>query len=123
MNHTKPLPPDEVSQTYTLFPLQTQHHPPIIVVPSIEGHSVSMELDTGAAISVINELAYNTILAQQPQLQKSNVKLHTYSGEQLVILGELQVTVHYNEQTITLPLIVVQGLGPNFFGRNWLQHI
>ena len=46
-----------------------------------------MELDTGAAISVINELAYNTILAQQPPLQKSNVKLlHTYSGEQLVVL-------------------------------------
>ena len=45
-----------------------------------------MELDTGAAISVINELVYNTILAQQPPLQKSNVKLHMYSGEQLVVL-------------------------------------
>ena len=89
MNHTKPLPPNKVSQTYTLFPLQTQHHPPIIVVPSIEGHSVSMELDAGVAISVINELAYTTILAQQPPLQKSNVKLCTYSGEQLIVLGEL----------------------------------
>ena len=82
-----------------------------------------MELDTGAAISVINESTYKTILTQQPALEKSDVKLHTYSGEQLTILGELQVTVHYNEQTVTLPLIVVQGSGPNLFGRNWLEQI
>ena len=60
INHKKPLPPDEISQTYTLFCLQTQYHLPIIVAPNIEGHSVSLELDTGA---VINKLAYNTILA------------------------------------------------------------
>ena len=82
-----------------------------------------MELDTGAAISVINESTYKIVLAQQPLLRKSNVKLHTYSGEQLSVLGELQVTVHYNEQKVSLPLIVLQGSGPNLFGRNWLEQI
>jgi len=50
------------------------------------------------------------------------VKLHTYSGEQLV-LGELQVTMYYNEQIVTLPFIVVQGSRPNLFGRHWLEKI
>ena len=122
VSHTNPPPAvDEVTQTYTLFPLHTQHHPPINIVPNIDGQDVSMELDTGAAISVINESTYKTVLAQQPLLQKSNVKLHTYSGEQLSVFGELQVTVYYNEQKVSLPLIVLQGSGPNLFGRNWLE--
>ena len=57
-----PPPPDEHSKTYTLFPLQTQHHPPITIAPNINGHKVSLELDTGAAISVINESTCKTIL-------------------------------------------------------------
>ena len=123
VNHLDPPPPDEVTQTYTLFPLQNQHHPPINIVPSINGQEVSMELDTGAAISVINEVTYKTILAQQPPLKKSSVNLHTYSGEQLEVLGQLQVTVHHNDQTVSLPLIVLRGSGPNLFGRNWLEQI
>ena len=123
-SHTDPSPPpDDTSQTYTLFPLHTQQHPPISIAPKINGHEVSMELDTGAAISVINEVTYQTILANQPPLQASNIKLHTYSGEQLVVLGELQVIVHYNEQTVSLPLIVLKDSGPNLFGRNWLEQI
>ena len=49
--------------------------------------------------------------------------VHAYSGEQLIVLGELQATstVHYNEQTVSLPLIVLQGSGPNLFGRNHLE--
>ena len=120
---SQPPPPDEDLQTYTLFPLQTQHHPPITIAPNINAHDVSMELDTGAAVSVINESTYKTILTQQPPLAKSDVKLNNYSGEQLTVLGELQVTVYHNEQTVTLPLIVVQGSGPNLFGRNWLEQI
>ena len=52
-----------------------------------------------------------------------NLELHTYSGEQFSVLGELQVTIYYNEQTASLPLIALQGSGPNLFDRNWLEHI
>ena len=96
VGHTNPPPPvddSEVTQTYTLFPLQTQHHSPINIVPNIIGQDVSMELDTEAAISVINELTYKAVLAQLP-LQKSNVKLHTYSGEQLANYKSLYITIN-----------------------------
>ena len=35
----------------------------------------------------------------------------------------MQVTVHHNDQTVSLPLIVLRGSGPNLFGRNWLEQI
>ena len=62
---------------------------PLVILLSINGQEVSMKLDTGAAISVINEVMYKTILAQQQPLKKSTVNLHTYSGEQLEVLGQL----------------------------------
>ena len=72
IDHTsQPPPPDEHSQMYTLFPLQTQHHPPITIAPNINSHDLSMELDIGAAVSMINESTSKTILSQQPPLEKS----------------------------------------------------
>ncbi len=38
-------------------------------------------------------------------------------------MGELQVNVSYGDQRAQLPLIVVDGNGPNLMGRNWLKHI
>ena len=44
-------------------------------------------------------------------------------GELLQIVGEASVKVSYQDQeSRVLPLVVVEGTGPPFFGRNWLQH-
>ena len=88
--------------------------------PNIDGHEVSMELDTGAAISVINESMYKTVLAQHPLLQ-SLMLYYTLTLENNLVF--LQVTVHYSEQVVTLPLFVLQGSGPSLFGRNWVEQI
>ena len=54
------------------------------------------------------------------QLSPTLTQLRTYSGETLEVLGELEVTVQYQEQQARVPLLVVQGEGPGLFGRNWL---
>ena len=82
-----------------------------------------MELDTGAAISVISEQTFKTVLLQQLPLQVSSLQLHTYTGEQLTVLGQIHVSVQYNDQSCSLPVIVVSGTGPNLMGRDWLKHI
>ena len=56
-------------------------------------------------------------------LQQSGIKLHTYTGEQVVVVGSITVTVCYNTQVIELPLLIVKGEGPSLFGRNWLSQI
>jgi hypothetical protein len=43
--------------------------------------------------------------------------------EQIEILAKVKVTVVLNEQTQTLPLLVVEGEGPSLLGRDWLRKI
>jgi len=51
------------------------------------------------------------------------VKLKTYTGEPLRIMGEANLHVRYDSQEHTLPLVVVAGSGPSLFGLNWLDKI
>ena len=53
----------------------------------------------------------------------SNVRLHSYSGESIPVVGTVNVVVKYGTQTATLPLLVVKGAGPSLLGRNWLAII
>ena len=83
-----------------------------------------MELDTGAAVSVISEQTYQSVWPHnQPSLQPSNVKLRTYSGEELEVIGSIPVQVNYQGQQEELPLLVVRGTGASLLGRNWLEKI
>jgi hypothetical protein len=65
-----------------------------------------MEIDTGAAVSIIPEEIYETKLSNYP-LIKSDVVLQTYSGERLRVLGEVQLPVQYQGQNAQLKAFVV----------------
>ena len=53
-----------------------------------------MELDTGASYSLISEQMYKATWPEgAPSLEQSTVKLHTYTGEQVVVVGSITVTV------------------------------
>ena len=49
------------------------------------------------------------------------MRLKTYTGENLEVLGRLNVGVKYGEQFCQVPLLVVKGSGPPLFGRDWLE--
>ena len=49
--------------------------------------------------------------------------MKTNTGETLQLLGATEVDVQYQSQQAKLPLLVVQGTGPNLLGRDWLQSI
>lgn len=89
---------------------------------SLDGNGVSMELDTGAAVSVISETLYQKHLSHL-KLQPSSLNLRTYSGEKVSLLGEIRVPVKYGSQEETLPLQIAKGDKPSLFGRNWLEKI
>ena len=57
------------------------------------------------------------------KLDGSTVKLCTYSGESLEVLGSISVLVTYQSQQSQELLLVVKGEGPRLLGRNWLHHI
>ena len=96
---------------------------PLYATVTINGSPLSMEIDTGASVTIASLETFNAIREGESSLEltQSNVKLQTYTGEPIEVCGATQVQVKHNEQTLTLPLLVTKGDGPTLLGRNWLE--
>lgn len=81
-----------------------------------------MELDTGAAVSLISKELYDRQLHHLP-LCHTNIILTTYTGEMVSPEGVITVSVRMNKQKAKSPLYVIKGTSPPLFGREWLQKI
>ena len=110
---------DEVSikQIYALGSKKTQ---PFHVDVLVNNQPLKMELDTGAAVSIIAESQLKRILPRI-KLKPSKIKLETYTGEKMPVVGEVPVEVQYAEQTELLSFVVVAQEGPPLLGRDWLK--
>lgn len=96
--------------------------PPIHVTMQVNGKSLQLEVDTGAAVSVVAERTYKTIFPDE-KLWKSGITLRTYTGEAMSVLGEIRnLTAKYGGQCVKgLSLMVVKGNGATLLGRDWLE--
>ena len=111
---------------YALFTIQdtkevTDKPGPLYVSVSLNGKQVSMEIDTGSAVSIMSESKFKGISSEP--LQESLVNLCTYSGEKISVQGEAMCNVEYEGKQYSLPIVVISGNGPTLLGRSWLQHI
>ena len=77
-----------------------------------------MQLDTGASLSLMAETTFREHWLQR-SLSSSQVRLCSYSGETIPVLGVVNVTC--KGQSHQMPLIIVRGSGRTLMGRNWLQ--
>ena len=121
----EPLEKDEdVEDMYTLFNVSDVSLAPFRVPMEINKASLEMEVDTGAAASVISEVTYKTLWKEKcnerPPLKHTNALLRTYTGERLRILGRISVQVRYQKQEANLGLLVIGGDGPSLLGRDWI---
>ena len=83
---------------YHLHALSTQQSSdPIIVEVSINGEQVHVEVDTGAAVSLVSEAVCKQLWPSLA-LQQTPVKLKMYSGAPLEVKGRAQVEVRYQGQ-------------------------
>ena len=94
----------------------------IWVKPKVEGQAIEMELDTGAAVSIISEKLFRAKF-NQVRLRTTNVLLKSYTGQTMAPLGKIKVNVRLNGQHARLPLYVVEGDAPPLFGREWLRKV
>ena len=94
----------------------------IMVELTLNGRKTAMELDTGAAVSVISNTAKAKLF---PQLkpESTSMVLATYTGEKISVLGQIMIDVKYSKQYKQLPLYVVKGDDPSLLGKNWLTEI
>ena len=110
---------------YTLYPVTKPDAQPWQTSISVQDRNLLMEVDTGAAVTVISEATLNQVCGARShsRLQPSTVKLRTYTGEEIPVVGGLTVKVQCREQVEQLPLVVVAGDGPSLLGRDWLAKL
>ena len=110
------------SDDFTLFTFRNKSTPPILIDLELNNRNIVMELDTGAAMSLISETIKKELFPTV-NLRHSEVVLKTYTSEKITVLGEMDVDVKYGDQENTLTLLVIKGPGPSLIGRNWMSHI
>ena len=108
---------------YPLFHMKSSGRSnPLMVTITVDKRPVLMEVDTGAALSLVSEATFKELWPDRSP-ESTRVRLCSYSGEAIPVLGSIDVNINYNGQEAQLPLVVVQGQGPNLLGRNWLEQI
>ncbi|KAI4895675.1 hypothetical protein NFI96_020671 [Prochilodus magdalenae] len=118
---------EDASEIHTIYSVRQQIRgvEPITKIVKVNGTEVTFEVDTGCGVTVISKEQYSKMWKKGtvPELDHSSLQLKTYTGEKLGVLGRIQVTVEYEGATKILPLIVVEGDGPNLLGRAWLKEL
>lgn len=83
---------------------------------------IEMELDTGAALSLLSIKALKSKLGENYYIHLFNGKLKTYSGEIIQLLG-IACTHELGNSSKTLPIIVTEQHGPTLLGCRCLDEL
>ena len=95
---------------------------PYQVVLEVNPQSLTMEIDTGAAVSLISRKIKDTVFPSVPMTQSTLLlRTYMYTSENIPVLGEMNVEVRYGAYIGKHTLQVVEGDGPPVLGRDWLQ--
>ena len=84
-----------------------------------------MEVDTGAAVSILSESTYNQLCEANGKLDlmPPDIKLKLYTGHRIGVLGSCLVTMKYEDYKRKLSVLVVKGQGLCLLGQNWLSEL
>ena len=77
----------------------------------VNGKRLDMEVDTGAALSLISDSKRKAIFNEK--LRPASTILKTYTNEPIEVMGTLNVCVHYESQLKKLVLVVIAGDEPS----------
>ena len=127
-NYLSESAPPVQQQQYALFPVTSTGANPYRITMRLNGMPVSLDVDTGAALTVVNPLIYERLMehsereSQTYQLLPSGKLLRSYTGHTIPVLGTVQVEARYGNKVLVLPVYIVTGGGPNLLGRDWVSH-
>ena len=58
----------------------------------VDGHSVTVEVEIGAAVSLVSEVTFRELWVDR-NVDPSTVQLCSYSGETIPVVGKAEVTI------------------------------
>lgn len=118
---------ENVEQALSMYNMQDAYAKvkPFTAELQVNGEIVKFELDAGCNITLMNEPKFNAHggNAKKPLVRPTSLKLKTYTGESIKVLGVAEVKVNCQNQQKTLPYYVVSGTGPSLLGRSWLEKL
>ncbi|XP_063377580.1 uncharacterized protein K02A2.6-like [Cydia fagiglandana] len=91
--------------------------PPFDVQVALNGVQQRMQVDTGAAYSLVNERTWRALA--RPPLTQPPIALRTWTSAPLELIGQTTLHVQYKDITCDLSIYVAKGKGPNLIGRDW----
>lgn len=95
---------------------------PYLATVILNKQAHTMEVDSGAACSLISEHTYHSLWpSQPPEIHANNGILKQCSQAALEVKGKIFVEVRYKGTRNTLPLFVIQGQGTSLLGRDWFD--
>ena len=92
--------PDDADSSdgdFKLHKLDKNSSEPIVVSVKLNGQKLDMEVDTGAAYSVISEVTRRAAFANET-LHPSDLVLKTYTDECMKVKGTINMRVQYGDQ-------------------------
>ena len=112
----------ENANCYSMFAIRSTGGDPITMDVCINSIPITMEVDTGASLSILCSNTYELIAQQYDigALEESTATLKTYTGGTIPVLGKVKVAMSCNNHDANLYVHVVQGSGPDLMGRDWL---
>ena len=83
----------EMMETLTICYIDRVATRPIYMELLLNGNPCDIEVDTGAAVSILSEKQVSLGLIGA-QLQKTSVSLRTYTSQKILVKGKLQLQLH-----------------------------
>ena len=83
----------------------------------VNEHPLYMEIDTGAAVSIVPFATYNKLFPNLP-VDPSTVCFSSYTGDPITVAGKQKATVSYDKQCKELTFYMVKGDEPCLLDRN-----
>ena len=88
---------DSAVDNVSVFAVGTPLVHPIVVKVAVNGTTIEMEVENGAAVSLVSERSWKQIRGQV-KLRKAEVVLRAYNHMRLKVLGEAELQVQYGSR-------------------------
>lgn len=102
--------------------LSLSDYKPVSLVISVEGYNITMEIDTGSALSCVNKETYDLNFSHLP-IKQSQITLSFYDGSIIKPLGYIEVLVNFRNKSKLLDLYVISNGTTSLLGRQWLTEL
>ena len=112
----------EEEQIYSMFNIRIESDGVITSTIRLNNVACKLQVDTGAAVSIISEKTWTKLGKgnKRPELKTSNIKLRTFTGELVPVLGKIEVDIDNNKR---VRLYVVKRSVQNIAGRDLINKL